>query len=235
VDSRSEPCQRFFREGLTISFNKILTDDAVHGWKFEIHRCIQRNTEKLVELCVAKLHDDWFPLLELLAVALNPQSTFHQFNGSRTSETVPPKSNLNDEDLFARPSDLRSPRGWLVDLINQFGTLGGFQILLDRFTSGMRLSVPVISALIRPFGLCFELLTPNSVKKFFMPIVELVPTFLDNLTDDELKKEAKNESKNDSVSSIVKYLKNLATRLPNQEEKIKSLEMFRLKMILRLS
>merc|ERR1719383_618693 len=67
-----------------------------------------------------------------------------------------------------------------------------------------------------------------------MPIVELVPTFLDNLTDDELKKEAKNESKNDSVSSIVKYLKNLVTRLPNQEEKIKSLEMFRLKMILRL-
>ena len=37
VDTRSEPCQRFFRDGLTTSFTKILTDDAVSGWKFEIH------------------------------------------------------------------------------------------------------------------------------------------------------------------------------------------------------
>lgn len=36
-DTRSEPCQRFIREGLTTSFTKILTDEAVNGWKFEIH------------------------------------------------------------------------------------------------------------------------------------------------------------------------------------------------------
>ena len=36
-DVRSEPCQRFIREGLTTSFTKILTDEAVNGWKFEIH------------------------------------------------------------------------------------------------------------------------------------------------------------------------------------------------------
>ena len=37
LDTRSEACQRFFREGLTISFTKILTDEAVSGWKYEIH------------------------------------------------------------------------------------------------------------------------------------------------------------------------------------------------------
>lgn len=37
LDARSEPCQRFIRDGLTISFTKILTDEAVNGWKFEIH------------------------------------------------------------------------------------------------------------------------------------------------------------------------------------------------------
>ena len=37
MDVRSEPCQRFFRDGLTTSFTKILTDEAVSGWKFEIH------------------------------------------------------------------------------------------------------------------------------------------------------------------------------------------------------
>lgn len=37
VDHLYEPCQRFYREGLTISFTKILTDEAVSGWKIEIH------------------------------------------------------------------------------------------------------------------------------------------------------------------------------------------------------
>ena len=65
------------------------------------------------------------------------------------------------------------------------------------------------------------------------PPQEIVPTFLEKLSDDELKKEAKNEAKNDALSSIVKLLKGLAGRAPGQEDTVKSLEMFRLKMILR--
>lgn len=37
LDEDSESCQRFYREGLTTSFTKILTDEAVSGWKVEIH------------------------------------------------------------------------------------------------------------------------------------------------------------------------------------------------------
>lgn len=37
LDVSSEPCQRFYREGLTTSFVKVLTDEAVSGWKLEIH------------------------------------------------------------------------------------------------------------------------------------------------------------------------------------------------------
>jgi ubiquitin carboxyl-terminal hydrolase 9/24 len=62
---------------------------------------------------------------------------------------------------------------------------------------------------------------------------EVVPKFLNELTDEELKKESKNEAKNDALSSIIKGLKQLVNRLPNQEDTIKSLEGFRLKMILR--
>ena len=62
---------------------------------------------------------------------------------------------------------------------------------------------------------------------------EIVPQFLDKLTDDELKKESKTEAKNDALSSIIKALKQLVYRLPNQDDTIKSLEIFRLKMILR--
>ena len=35
-DIECEPCQRFFREGLTTSFMRILTDDAVSTWKPDI-------------------------------------------------------------------------------------------------------------------------------------------------------------------------------------------------------
>uniref|UniRef100_A0A8C4MG56 USP domain-containing protein n=1 Tax=Equus asinus asinus TaxID=83772 RepID=A0A8C4MG56_EQUAS len=124
--------------------------------------------------------------------------------------------------------------GWLVDLINKFGTLNGFQILLDRFINGSALNVQIIAALIKPFGQCYEFLSQHTVKKYFIPVIEIVPRFLENLTDEELKKEAKNETKNDALSMIIKSLKNLASRIPGQEETVKNLEIFRLKMILRL-
>ncbi|CAC5422077.1 USP9_24 [Mytilus coruscus] len=63
---------------------------------------------------------------------------------------------------------------------------------------------------------------------------EIVPKFLDSLTDEERKKETKTEAKNDALSSIIKALKQLVSRLPDQEETIKNLEIFRLNMILRL-
>ncbi|KAK7070589.1 putative ubiquitin carboxyl-terminal hydrolase FAF-X [Halocaridina rubra] len=233
LDTRSEACQRFFREGLTISFTKILTDEAVNSWKFEIHRCILKNCEKLIELVVVKLNQDWFPLLDLLAMVLNPNSKFHTFNGARPAESLS-QGNLSESEIYARSPDPRNPRGWLVDLINAFGKHGGFQILLERFQSGKNLSVPVICALLRPFGLCYEMLTTQTIEKYFMTIVEVVPAFLENLTDEELKKEAKNEAKNDALSAIIKAIKCLVSRVPSQEETAKNLEIFRLKMILRL-
>lgn len=36
ADSQSEACQNFYKDGLILSFTKILTDDAVNGWKYDI-------------------------------------------------------------------------------------------------------------------------------------------------------------------------------------------------------
>ena len=63
-----------------------MTDEAVSSWRFDIHKCILRNCERLVELCVVKMQDEWFPLLDLLAMVLNPTNKFHLYNGSRPSE-----------------------------------------------------------------------------------------------------------------------------------------------------
>ncbi|XP_078379070.1 ubiquitin carboxyl-terminal hydrolase 9X-like isoform X2 [Oculina patagonica] len=234
LDTKSEECQRFFRDGLTTSFHKILNDEAVNGWKYDIHKAILKNTEKLVELCVTKLQQDWFPLLDLLSLIFNPMSRFNIYNGARPSETVPQGAQVVDNSVYARPPDARSPKGWLVDLVNKFGILGGFNILQERICDGHNLSVPLLAALLRPFGSCAEVLTTGTVEKYFLPVIDFVPSFLENLTDDELKKEAKNEAKNDALSSIIKALKNLALRLTSREDIAKQLETFKLKMILRL-
>ena len=254
IDTKSDHCQKFYRDGLLTSFAKIMMDEAVTTWRFDIHKCILRNCEKLIELCVVKLHDDYFPLLDLLAMVLNPTNRFHLYNASRPSEfklplpastspstSASPAQNHEEPaeptqpEPYARSVDSRNPRGWLVDLLNRFGCYGGFERLSERFKPDnmATLSVPLIYSLVRPFGQCYDMLTPSAVKKFLLPIVEAVPKFLDNLNDEELKKEAKNEAKNDSVSSIIKSLKCLASTVSGQEENVRQVEMFRLKMILR--
>ncbi|XP_057300867.1 probable ubiquitin carboxyl-terminal hydrolase FAF-X [Hydractinia symbiolongicarpus] len=233
LDTQSEACQRFIKEGMTISYNKILLDDAVSTWKFEIHKYILRNTEKLLELCVVKLEQDWFPLLDLLAIALNPSSRFHLYNAGRTPESSP-TTGMEERPVFARPSDPRQPKGWVVDLVNRFGNLGGFDKLKKRFCEMGHLNVPIICALIKPFGLCAEVLAEKVVEEYLLPIVHIIKKFLDSLTDEVLKKESKTESKNEAITVIIKSMKSIVARLPGQEDFCKELEKLRLLMILRL-
>ena len=147
-------------------------------------------------------------------------------------------SNLNSmvsitaTTTYAR-SFLKTPYGWLVDFINYFGELNGFKLLLERFTSSVKLNIQVIAALLKPWGLCYQFLTAHTVKTYFLPIIEIVPRFFENLSDEDIKKECKSENKNDSISTVIKWLKLLATRVQNQEELCKNLEILRLKTILR--
>lgn len=99
ADKRCEPCMRFYRDGLLVSFTRIMTDEAVSSWRLDIHKCILRNCEKLIELCVIKLEDEWFPILDLLALVLNPANKFHVCNASRANEFF-----LDEPFVFERVS-----------------------------------------------------------------------------------------------------------------------------------
>jgi len=46
---------------------------------FLLQKCIFTNSIKLIELCVLKLDHDWFPLLDLLAIVLNPMSRYPSY------------------------------------------------------------------------------------------------------------------------------------------------------------
>ncbi|CAF3682375.1 unnamed protein product [Rotaria sp. Silwood1] len=72
IDTKCEPCQRFIRDSLVISFTKIFCDDAVQSWKYDIYVAIYKNAMKFIQLCVLKIDDDCFPLLDILSFLMNP-------------------------------------------------------------------------------------------------------------------------------------------------------------------
>lgn len=147
IDHQCEPCQKFYKDELTTSFLKILTDEAVNSWKYNIHYCILMSCGKLLHLCALHIKDDNQHLLDLLAVVLDAENKFHTHNASRGTELhshEPITSGtavwgvLNENQVFARcPAEPRNPKGWLVDLINRFGQHGGFDNLLERFNIGI--------------------------------------------------------------------------------------------------
>jgi ubiquitin carboxyl-terminal hydrolase 9/24 len=148
VDYDCEFCMKFYREGLTISFMKILTDEAVNSWKLTIHTNILMLCGKLLELCSLHMKADNPILLDLLAMVFDGDNKFHTHNASKNAELFSNQESpsegvwgtLFDNQLFAKsPSEPRQPRGWLVDLINRFGQLGGFDHFLERFNIGINL------------------------------------------------------------------------------------------------
>lgn len=127
---------------------------------------------------------------------------------------------------------------WLVDLLDEFGQLDGFEKIRLKFQAALNsnsLNVTLISSLIRPFGMCCEYLTEHTVRTYFQEIIEEVSKFLENLIDNELKKESKLENqKNDLNAFIIKHLKNLANKLDDNKFYLGQLEILRLKNILKL-
>ncbi|KAF6034309.1 USP9X [Bugula neritina] len=106
IDNQCEPCQNFYRDGLTLSFTKILTDDAVNGWKYDIQICIKKNCGLLVDLIVNKLDQDNLVLLDLLTMLMNPMSKFQLYNSNRSPQEL---LNLEESDIYAKPMDSRIP------------------------------------------------------------------------------------------------------------------------------
>jgi ubiquitin carboxyl-terminal hydrolase 9/24 len=50
--------------------------------------------------------------------------------------------------------------------------MGGFDKILTRFTSSEnKLTISVVVALLKPWGLCYDYLTQSTIKKYFAPII----------------------------------------------------------------
>lgn len=217
LDKTSEHCQKFFKEGLKPSFEKLMTSEWNSGWKKIIREYIFNNTKKLVELCIAKLSqncipsDDSLPLLDSLAYALSPDCQFHTVNRLQR-----PTISKSDDAIFAKPGVERDPKGWLIDLLNVFGELHGFERLLEIFTTQDLPSIHVIASMIKPFGLCSNVLTNQTITKYFMPIIQVVMGFLDGMSDGELK----DLWKSDDLSTILIAVEEIVYVCPENNTKV---------------
>jgi ubiquitin carboxyl-terminal hydrolase 9/24 len=156
-------------------------------------------------------------------------SRWNLYNGPEPSLTY--VQGVDVSTLFARPIDSmkHNMKGRLVDLINIFGQCGGFEKLKKRICE-REFTVPILAAILKPFGHCYGFITPGVYEECIVPVVDKSIEFLNSLNDDILKKEAATDSRSETLSSIMKSLRHLCKRIPGRED----IETYRLKMILRL-
>lgn len=118
---------------------------------------------------------------------------------------------------------------------------------LEQSTSG-ETCVNAVWQLLRPLGLCHELLTPHTVTVYLLPVLvsvisylilrsytnetmylemliklqECIPTLLESLTDEELKREARgSENKTDTVSCLIRACKCVSLKTPQHHSLLK--------------
>uniref|UniRef100_H3APV7 Ubiquitin carboxyl-terminal hydrolase 24 n=1 Tax=Latimeria chalumnae TaxID=7897 RepID=H3APV7_LATCH len=163
-----ENCKRFMDRCMSEAFKKLLTSGAVHKWGTEIHEGIYNMLMLLVDLVAERVKQDPIPinLMGVLAMAFNPDHEYHIKNRMKTCQR-------NWSEVFGEgnmyaispPSNYqKEPHGWLIDLVNRFGEMGGFAAIQAKLNSeGIELAG--VSALVQPLGVCAEYLNSTIVQR----------------------------------------------------------------------
>ncbi|XP_052775472.1 ubiquitin carboxyl-terminal hydrolase 24-like isoform X3 [Mya arenaria] len=225
-----ENCSRFVNRVMTESFQKLLTSNAVHRWSTDIHEGIFNMLQLLVDLCVARLKQQPVHqlLMDILAMALNPECEFQYKNKGRRDRTNW-EEKLEDGEMYSRvviDTYNKDPYGWLTGLINRFAWKGGFESIKNILESD-ELDAPSIAALLKPLGMCAEYLNPEVVRKLLTTGMERSIQYVQKLEEKDFK-----EKKVGSVSDLLSSMKLLCMKIwPTDTD---SLDSLRLDIALRM-
>lgn len=74
-----------------------------------------------------------------------------------------------------------------MDLINLFGSQGGLDLVVGRFTSGEELDAGQMAALLLPLGQCAKFLVKEVVCPILMPAIDKALLYVANLEEKQLK------------------------------------------------
>ncbi|XP_037554150.1 ubiquitin carboxyl-terminal hydrolase 24 [Nematolebias whitei] len=226
-----ENCKRFMDRCMPEAFKKLLTSSAVHKWGTEIHEGIYNMLMLLVELVAERVKQDPVPvnLMGVLTMALNPDNEYHFKNRMKACQRNWAEVFGDEANMFAvSPSNTyqKEPHGWLVDLVNRFGELGGFTAIQTKLNSE-DIEIACVSALVQPLGVCAEYLNSSLVQPMLDPVIHKTITYVQNLEEKDLK-----DKRLVSIPDLLSAIKLLCMRF--QRELVTVVDDLRLDTLLRM-
>uniref|UniRef100_A0A8C1XYQ3 Ubiquitin carboxyl-terminal hydrolase 24 n=1 Tax=Cyprinus carpio TaxID=7962 RepID=A0A8C1XYQ3_CYPCA len=176
-----ENCKRFIDRCMPEAFKKLLTSSAVHKWGTEIHEGIYNMLMLLVDLVAERVKQDPIPigLLGVLTMAFNPDNEYHFKNRMKACQRNWAEVFGEDSMFAVSPSSSyqKEPHGWLVDLVNRFGEMGGFTAIQCKLHQE-EIEIGCVSALVQPLGVCAEYLNSSLVQVSVFTRLVSIPELL---------------------------------------------------------
>lgn len=214
-----ENCKRFMDRALPECFKKLLTTQAVHRWGQEIHEGIYDMLHLLLNLVASRLKYKPVPfgLLELLTQAFNPETEFQFKNRTKPWEKKYYEGVFGADDCYAvcpptsayyTHASYKEPYGWLVNLINKFAELGGFEEIKKQIETAEKVDAPMLAALLKPLGICASYLNAKVLPKVFSDVFEKTLAYIQELTNEDMKQKTVGD-----VFDLLTTLKLLCMRL----------------------
>ncbi|KAG7487731.1 hypothetical protein MATL_G00026610 [Megalops atlanticus] len=234
-----ENCKRFIDRCMPEAFKKLLTSSAVHKWGTEIHEGIYNMLMLLVDLVAERVKQDPIPvgLLGVLTMAFNPDNEYHFKNRMKSCQrnwaevfgedsmfAVSPSSSYQKSETSAIL--LQEPHGWLVDLVNRFGEMGGFTAIQTKLNAE-EIEIGSVSALVQPLGVCAEYLNSSLVQPMLDPVIHKMINYVQNLEEKDLK-----DKRLVSIPELLSAIKLLCMRF--QRELVTVVDDLRLDILLRM-
>ncbi|XP_034036320.1 ubiquitin carboxyl-terminal hydrolase 24 isoform X2 [Thalassophryne amazonica] len=226
-----ENCKRFMDRCMPEAFKKLLTSSAVHKWGTEIHEGIYNMLMLLVELVAERVKQDPIPvnLMGVLTMAFNPDNEYHFKNRMKACQRNWDEVFGDETNMFAVSpcnSYQKEPHGWLVDLVNRFGELGGFTAVQAKLNTE-EIEIACVSALVQPLGVCAEYLNSSLVQPMLDPVIHKMITYVQNLEEKDLK-----DKRLVSIPDLLSAIKLLCMRF--QRELVAVVDDLRLDTLLRM-
>ncbi|EHH49943.1 hypothetical protein EGM_00689, partial [Macaca fascicularis] len=231
LSESDENCKRFMDRCMPEAFKKLLTSSAVHKWGTEIHEGIYNMLMLLIELVAERIKQDPIPigLLGVLTMAFNPDNEYHFKNRMKVSQRNWAEV-FGEGNMFAvSPVSAfqKEPHGWVVDLVNKFGELGGFAAIQAKLHSE-DIELGAVSALIQPLGVCAEYLNSSVVQPMLDPVI--LTTIQDVRSVEE--KDLKDKKRLVSIPELLSAIKLLCMRF--QPDLVTIVDDLRLDILLRM-
>ncbi|XP_067240923.1 ubiquitin carboxyl-terminal hydrolase 24 isoform X4 [Chanodichthys erythropterus] len=225
-----ENCKRFIDRCMPEAFKKLLTSSAVHKWGTEIHEGIYNMLMLLVDLVAERVKQDPIPigLMGVLTMAFNPDNEYHFKNRMKACQRNWAEVFGEDSMFAVSPSSSyqKEPHGWLVDLVNRFGEMGGFTAIQCKLNQE-EIEIGCVSALVQPLGVCAEYLNSGLVQPMLDPVIHKMITYVQNLEEKDLK-----DKRLVSIPELLSAIKLLCMRF--QRELVNVVDDLRLDILLRM-